>query len=217
MKKTFIMVCTAIALVSCGGRTAPTAADVVSDTVEQATAQTEEAEEIPAAEAVTAQLDEQLKSGDAKTLAKTLADAKATIEKLQSEGKADEAAAYSAKLKEYVDTNKEALNKVAKGDVTVAELVNGIANLPANLEQGAAEAQNAAEANAAKAHSDLNAAKAKTEAAVKATGEAIKQKTQADYEAAKKKSEQMMEANKNKLREAANKKLNETLNKALGE
>lgn len=141
MKKTFIMVCTAIALVSCGGRTAPTAADVVSDTVEQATAQTEEAEEIPAAEAVTAQLDEQLKSGDAKTLAKTLADAKATIEKLQSEGKADEAAAYSAKLKEYVDTNKEALNKVAKGDVTVAELVNGIANLPANLEQGAAEAK----------------------------------------------------------------------------
>ena len=200
MKKTFIMVCTAIALVSCGGRTAPTAADVVSDTVEQATAQTEEAEEIPAAEAVTAQLDEQLKSGDAKTLAKTLADAKATIEKLQSEGKADEAAAYSAKLKEYVDSKKEALNKVAKGDVTVAELVNGIANLPANLEQGAAEAQNAAEANAAKA-----------------TGEAIKEKAQADYEAAKKKSDQMMEANKNKLRKAANKKLNETLNKALGE
>lgn len=212
MKKTFIMVCTAIALVSCGGRTAPTAADVVSDTVEQATAQTEEAEEVPAAEAVTAQLDEQLKSGDAKTLAKTLADAKAIIEKLQSEGKADEAAAYSAKLKEYVDTNKEALNKVAKGDVTVAELVNGIANLPANLEQGAAEAQ-----NAAKAHNDLNAAKAKTEAAVKATGEAIKEKTQAEYDAAKKKSEEMMEANKHKLREAANKKMNEALNKALGE
>ena len=211
MKKTFIMVCTAIALVSCGGRTAPTAADVVSDTVEQATAQTEEAEEVAAAEAVTAQLDEQLKSGDAKTLAKTLADAKATIEKLQSEGKADEAAAYSAKLKEYVDTNKEALNKVAKGDVTVAELVNGIANLPANLEQGAAEA------NAAKAHNNLNAAKAKTEAAVKATGEAIKEKTQAEYDAAKKKSEEMMKANKHKLREAANKKMNEALNKALGE
>lgn len=212
MKKTFIMVCTAIALVSCGGRTAPTAADVVSDTVEQATAQTEEAEEVAAAETVTAQLDEQLKSGDAKTLAKTLADAKATIEKLQSEGKADEAAAYSAKLKEYVDTNKEALNKVAKGDVTVAELVNGIANLPANLEQGAAEAQ-----NAAKAHNDLNAAKAKTEAAVKATGEAIKEQTQAEYDAAKKKSEEMMKANKHKLREAANKKMNEALNKALGE
>lgn len=211
MKKTFIMVCTAIALVSCGGRTAPTAADVVSDTVEQATAQTEEAEEVAAAETVTAQLDEQLKSGDAKTLAKTLADAKATIEKLQSEGKADEAAAYSAKLKEYVDTNKEALNKVAKGDVTVAELVNGIANLPANLEQGAAEA------NAAKAHNDLNAAKAKTEDAVKATGEAIKEKTQAEYDAAKKKSEEMMKANKNKLREATNKKMNEALNKALGE
>lgn len=217
MKKTFIMVCTAIALVSCGGRTAPTAADVVSDTVEQATAQTEMAEEVPAAETVTAQLDEQLKSGDAKTLAKTLADAKATIEKLQSEGKADEAAAYSAKMKEYVDTNKEALNKVAKGDVTVAELVNGIANLPANIEQGAADAKNAANADAAKAHNDLNAAKAKTEAAAKATGEAIKEKAQADYEAAKKKSDQMLEANKNKLRKAANKKLNETLNKALGE
>lgn len=217
MKKTFIMVCTAIALVSCGGKTAPTAADVVSDTVEQATAQTEVAEKVPAAETVTAQLDEQLKSGDAKTLAKTLADAKATIEKLQSEGKADEAAAYSAKMKEYVDTNKEALNKVAKGDVTVAELVNGIANMPANIEQGTADAKNAANADAAKAHSDLNAAKAKTEAAAKATGEAIKEKAQADYEAAKKKSEQMMEANKNKLREAANKKLNETLNKAIGE
>ena len=153
MKKIFIMVCAAIALVSCGGKTAPSAADVVSDTTEDVTAvaaKTANEAADKAVEAVTTALDEQLKAGDAKTLAKTLASAKAAVEKLQSEGKTEEAAAYASKIKEYVDKNKEALTTAAKGDMTVADLVNGIANLPASVQQGAAAAKAAVNADASR-------------------------------------------------------------------
>ena len=170
MKKIFIMVCAAIALVSCGGKTAPSAADVVSDTTEDVTAvaaKTANEAADKAVEAVTTALDEQLKAGDAKTLAKTLASAKAAVEKLQSEGKTEEAAAYASKIKEYVDKNKEALTTAAKGDMTVADLVNGIANLPASVQQGAAAAKAAVNADAAKVASDADVAgKAAKQAAV---------------------------------------------------
>lgn len=190
MKKIFIMVCAAIALVSCGGKTAPSAADVVSDTTEDVTAvaaKTANEAADKAVEAITTALDEQLKAGDAKTLAKTLASAKATVEKLQSEGKTEEAAAYASKIKEYVDKNKEALTTAAKGDMTVADLVNGIANLPASVQQGAAAAK----------------------AAVKAHAEAAKKAAEA-HAAAK------VEEGKQKVRDAANKKVNEALNEVLG-
>ena len=178
MKKIFIMVCAVIALVSCGGKTAPSAADVVSDTTEDVTAvaaKTANEAADKAVDAVTTALDEQLKAGDAKTLAKTLASAKAAVEKLQSEGKTEEAAAYASKIKEYVDKNKEALTTAAKGDMTVADLVNGIANLPASVQQGAAAAKAAVNADAAK-----------------------------------------VEEGKQKVRDAANKKVNEALNEVLG-
>ena len=220
MKKIFIMVCAAIALVSCGGKTAPSAADVVSDTVEQATAQTEEAEQVAAAEAVTAQLDEQLKTGDAKTLAKTLASAKATVEKLQSEGKTEEAAAYASKIKEYVDKNKEALTTAAKGDMTVADLVNGIANLPASVQQGAAAAKAAVNADAAKVASDADAAgkaaKQAAETKIKEDAAAVKAHAEAAKKAAEAHAAAKVEEGKQKIRDAANKKVNEALNEVLG-
>lgn len=204
MKKIFIMVCAAIALVSCGGKTAPSAADVVSDTTEDVTAvaaKTANEAADKAVEAVTTALDEQLKAGDANTLAKTLASAKAAVEKLQSEGKTEEAAAYASKIKEYVDKNKEALTTAAKGDMTVADLVNGIANLPASVQQGAAAAKAAKQAAETKIKEDAAAVKAHAEAAKKA----------AEAHAAAK-----VEEGKQKVRDAANKKVNEALNEVLG-
>lgn len=204
MKKIFIMVCAAIALVSCGGKTAPSAADVVSDTTEDVTAvaaKTANEAADKAVEAVTTALDEQLKAGDAKTLAKTLASAKAAVEKLQSEGKTEEAAAYASKIKEYVDKNKEALTTAAKGDMTVADLVNGIANLPASVQQGAAAGKAAKQAAETKIKEDAAAVKAHAEAAKKA----------AEAHAAAK-----VEEGKQKVRDAANKKVNEALNEVLG-
>ena len=204
MKKIFIMVCAAIALVSCGGKTAPSAADVVSDTTEDVTAvaaKTANEAADKAVEAVTTALDEQLKAGDAKTLAKTLASAKSAVEKLQSEGKTEEAAAYASKIKEYVDKNKEALTTAAKGDMTVADLVNGIANLPASVQQGAAAAKAAKQAAETKIKEDAAAVKAHAEAAKKA----------AEAHAAAK-----VEEGKQKIRDAANKKVNEALNEVLG-
>lgn len=240
MKKTFVMVCAAIALVSCGGKTAPSAADVVSDTVENTAAQTAGTEAVAAdaqaadAAAVTAALDEHLKSGDAKAIGKALSEVKATVAKLQSEGKTEEAAAYASKIKEYVDNNKAAITKAAKGDMTVAGLVTGIANLPASLKQSAADAKNAVNADAGKVASDVNAAEnaakanaAATKAAAKAAGTAAKAKVEQDAAAAKAAAEAAKKAaeakaaakvqeGKQKVRDAANKKVNEALNKALG-
>ena len=127
------MVCAAVALMGCNGKTAPSAADVVSDTVENTvgTAAVETAVNpavAAAADALTKELAKHIADGDVKALAKTVADAKAKVAQLKSEGKLDEAEAYSSKIKEYVDRNKEAITKVAKGNVTVLELVNGMAN-----------------------------------------------------------------------------------------
>lgn len=219
MKKIFIMVCAAIALVSCGGKTAPSAADVVSDTTEDVTAVAAKTAN-EAVEAVTTALDEQLKAGDAKTLAKTLASAKSAVEKLQSEGKTEEAAAYASKIKEYVDKNKEALTTAAKGDMTVADLVNGIANLPASVQQGAAAAKAAVNADAAKVASDADAAgkaaKQAAETKIKEDAAAVKAHAEAAKKAAEAHAAAKVEEGKQKVRDAANKKVNEALNEVLG-
>lgn len=223
MKKIFIMVCAAIALVSCGGKTAPSAANVVSDTTEDVTAvaaKTANEAADKAVEAVTTALDEQLKAGDAKTLAKTLASAKSAVEKLQSEGKTEEAAAYASKIKEYVDKNKEALTTAAKGDMTVADLVNGIANLPASVQQGAAAAKAAVNADAAKVASDADAAgkaaKQAAETKIKEDAAAVKAHAEAAKKAAEAHAAAKVEEGKQKIRDAANKKVNEALNEVLG-
>ena len=212
MKKTFIMVFAAIALASCGGKTAPAAGDVVSDTVENvtetaATGTTDQA--TAAADSLTSALDQQLKSADAKSIAKSIADAQTTIEQLKKEGKTEEAEAYQSKIKEYVSANKDAITKVAKGDVTVGNLVNGIINLPSELKQSATDAKNAVSADANKAKT-----------AGEAVGSALKEKAKSDIENAKKATEKKaaakVEEGKQKVRDAANKKVNDVLNKALG-
>lgn len=226
MKKTFIMVCAAVALMGCNGKTAPSAADVVSDTVEKTveTAAVETAVNpavAAAADALTKELAKHIADGDVKALAKTVADAKAKVAQLKSEGKLDEAEVYLSKIKEYVDRNKEAITKVAKGNVTVLELVNGMANLPESVEQGAGEAKAAVNSDAAKAESGAkaaaaaakaagDAAAAKVESDVRAAGAAAKAKVESDVHAAKK-------AGKQKAKEAAGKTVDEILNKALGE
>lgn len=236
MKKTFIMVCAAIALVSCGGKTAPTAGDVVADTVEnttEAAPETEGAQQAAAtADSLTAVLDQQVKSADAKSIAKTVADAQATIEQLKKEGKLDEAEAYSSKIKEYVANNKEAITKAAKGDITVSDLVNGIVNLPANLKQSADDAKNAVVSDGNKVATDAKNAVSNTKNAVNAVGSAVKAKAESDakaavkaaednakakVEAAKADAKAKADAAKQKAREAANQKVNDVLNKALGQ
>lgn len=231
MKKTFIMACAAIALMSCGGKTAPAATDVVSDTVENTTADTTAAaagtETAADAAAATAEIDKHLKAGDAESMGKALAEAKATVEKLKAEGKTEEAAAYASKIKEYVEQNKSAITKAAKGDMTVGDLVNGIVNLPSSLKQSAQDAKSAVDADAGKVVSDVNAAgaAAKTAAgaaktAAKAAGAAAKAKAESDVAAAKKaaedKAKATVEEGKQKVRDAANKKVNDALNKVLG-
>ena len=201
MKKLFIMVCAAAALTACGGKQAPSASDVVADTVENTAADTTAAAQADAdraaasaAATVTSALEKNLSSADAKSLKQTVADAKETYDKLVKEGKIEEAAAYASKIKEYVNQNADAIKKVASGDVTVTELINGFVNLPSSVKQSAADAKSAvsADANQAKAGAKATEAAAKAAAAAK------------------------VEEGKQKVRDAANKKVNDVLNKALG-
>lgn len=219
MKKLFIMVCAAAALTACGGKQAPSASDVVADTVENTAADTTAAAATEAdgaaasaAASVTSALEKNLSSADAKSLKQTVADAKETYDKLVKEGKTEEAAAYASKIKEYVNQNADAIKKVASGDVTVTELINGFVNLPSSVKQSAADAKNAVNA-------DANQAKA-AETAAKAAAAAAKSKVESDVKAteaaAKAAAAAKVEEGKQKVRDAANKKVNDVLNKALG-
>ena len=157
-----------------------------------------------------------------------MASAKAAVEKLQSEGKTEEAAAYASKIKEYVDKNKEALTTAAKGDMTVADLVNGIANLPASVQQGAAAAKAAVNAAIFKdyicdvgqylADADAagKAAKQAAETKIKEDAAAVKAHAEAAKKAAEAHAAAKVEEGKQKIRDAANKKVNEALNEVLG-
>lgn len=216
MKKLFIMVCAAAALTACGGKQAPSASDVVADTVENTAADTTAAAATEAggaaasaAASVTSALEKNLSSADAKSLKQTVADAKETYDKLVKEGKTEEAAAYASKIKEYVNQNADAIKKVASGDVTVTELINGFVNLPSSVKQSAADAKNAVNA-------DANQAKAGAKAAAAAAKSKVESDVKATEAAAKAAAAAKVEEGKQKVRDAANKKVNDVLNKALG-
>ena len=223
MKKLFIMVCAAAALTACGGKQAPSASDVVADTVENTAADTTAAAAAEAdgaaasaAASVTSALEKNLSSADAKSLKQTVADAKETYDKLVKEGKTEEAAAYASKIKEYVNQNADAIKKVASGDVTVTKLINGFVNLPSSVKQSAADAKNAVNADANHAKAGAKAAETAAKAAAAAAKSKVESDVKATEAAAKAAAAAKVEEGKQKVRDAANKKVNDVLNKALG-
>ena len=219
MRKLFIMAGAVIAMASCGNKTNQNENGVDStknaDTTEITTASAE-----ASADSITNALDEQLKANDGKNVESTMTAAKAIYDRLVKEGKTEEAKAYASKLKAYYEKKKTDIEKVANGNTTINDLVNGIVNLPENAESGAESVKDAAESDAEEiANEAKTAAKEAKDAAEKKAKEAKDNAEKAVKDAknnAKEKTDKAVSDAKQKTRNAANKAVNDALNKAFG-
>lgn len=227
MKKGFLAIAAAAALVlsSCG------------DTKKNAEAAAGAADQAAAVEAVdtaalsddtnaaiatlTAQVEQAVKNKDPKVLITSLATLQATYKALVNAGQLDEAKAYGQSIKNFLAENAESIKTVTDGNTTIADLVNGIKNLPTTAETAAEQAKQAVTDDAV----NLAAPYIQKAAQTAATVEAAKAALQSAPEAAKKIVENVPEAAKeaaktaatnavNNAKAAAEKKANEEVTKA---
>ncbi len=225
MKKLFVMAAAIIALASCGNKTAQNNGTVADSTeynpVETLNATQAEATTSAVADSVTKILGEQLTAKDAKKVQSTINAVMAKYQELVKAGKTEEAALYASQVKSFVNEHAEEIKTIASGNATIADVVNGIANLPTNAKQAAEAAANAvnSDANAA-ANAATTAAKNAESNAKKAVSNAKKQ-TEENLKNAKKAAEADAKAKvdnaKQQTRDAANKAVNNALNKVLGQ
>ncbi len=211
MKKVFLFAAAiALTLASCGSKTANNAAEGDSTAVENVADSTGEASEA-ALSGETAQnvseltdaLQKAIDSKDGSSAISALAKAQEIYKNLVAQGKLDEAKAYGAAVQKWVSDNKEAIKNAANGNTTVADLVNGISNLPTSANATAEQAKAAADA-AAKVIDNIpsDVKKAATDAATKAADKAVNDAKDAANKAA------------NDAKDAAKAKANEEVNKA---
>ncbi|MBQ8657477.1 MAG: hypothetical protein IJ527_10590 [Prevotella sp.] len=141
MKKILVavMAVAAIVFTSCNGKTDKGNAVDSTDVAAELTEGTAAA--IADADALTGKLAEQLKNADPAQVQSILEEAKTKIAELAAQGNADAAAAYKAKIDEFITENAETLKSVAAGNETLSTLVTTITSMPsdaASLAEGAA-------------------------------------------------------------------------------
>ena len=140
MKKFLLVACVAVlAFASCGNKTAP-AADADSTAVE--------ANVEAFADDAVALVQKSIESADAESLKASVANLQSVYAKLVEEGKLVEAKNYALKIQEFVANNAESLKKVANGESTILQLIEGVKNLPTTAEATAEDALNAVQTDA---------------------------------------------------------------------
>mgnify|MGYP002733782911 CR=1 FL=1 len=216
MKKGFLAIAAAAALVlsSCGdtkknAEAAAGAADQVAavETVDTAALSDDTNAAIAT---LTAQVEQAVKNKDPKVLITSLATLQATYKALVNAGQLDEAKAYGQSIKNFLAENAESIKAVTEGNTTIADLVNGIKNLPTTAETTAEQAKQAVTDDAV----NLAAPYIQKAAQTAATVEAAKAALQSAPEAAKKIVENVPEVAKEAAKTAAEKKANEEVTKA---
>lgn len=226
MRKWFVLAAALVAMASCGNKNAQsegTIADSTEYNPVDTTAAPAPAKTVasPVVDSLTKVLTEQLSAKDAKQVKATVKAVMAKYQELLKAGKADEAAAYASQVKSFVDTHAEEIKNIAKGNATVAEVVNGIANLPTAAAAAVNGEANAAAQAAGKAAARAKASVKKTEGDAKQAVTDAKNQASQNAKAMKKAAEAdakaKVESAKQKTRDAANKAVNDALNKALGQ
>ena len=232
MKKLFVLAAAIITMASCGNKTAQNEGTVADSNeynpVEQKAEIPAKATTSAVADSVTKVLSEQLSNKDGKQVKATIKSVMAKYQELVKAGKTEEAAAYAAQVKAFVNEHAAELKKFTSGNATVAEVINGIANLPTDAKQAATEAANAvnADANAANkaANATANAAKASVKKAESDAKKAVSdaktaatKKVNDTKKAAEAEAKAKVENAKQQTRDAANKAVNNALNKVLGQ
>ena len=217
MKKAFIMAAAiALTLASCGSKTQSNTAgadSAATETVDTTAEEAAEAADVEAAltpdskatvENLGAELKKAIEAKDSKAAITTLANLQTIYKNLVAQGKLDEAKAYGSSIKQLVSENADAIKNVASGNVTIQQLVDGVANLPTSASATAEEAKAAISSDIANLASPTIA---KGETAVK-TAEAaaaiVKNAPEAVKTAAKDAANQAVSDAKQKANDAVN-------------
>lgn len=147
MKKIFVLAIAACALTlsSCGNKTQKAApADSTNvETTDSAKANALSGETKTTVDNITAQLLNDVKSGDKTKVISSLANLETIYKNLVDAGKLDEAKSYGSAIQAFVNEHATEIKNVASGNTTIADLINGIANLPTTAEATADEAKKA--------------------------------------------------------------------------
>lgn len=194
MKKVFFAaaILAAATLTGCGNKT-NAGAEGTADSLENVDSlMTGEA--VDEADATFKDVEASLASKDANGLESAIASLKAKYDELVKSGKTEEAAAYAAKIKTYLEQHADEVKAIASGNSTVNEIVNTVTSLPTSAEDV------------------VSTAKESAENAVSEGKKAVEEKVEA------KKTEVKQKANDavNKAADKANKAVSGAINKAFG-
>lgn len=153
MQKVFLFATViALTLASCGNKSqsnAPEAGSTAVETVDSTAATTEEAatplteEAKVTVENLTGELQKAITAKDSKATIATLANLQTIYKNLVVQGKLDEAKSYGSAIKTFVSNHADDIKNVAEGNTTVAQLVEGIKNLPTSASTTAEQAKEA--------------------------------------------------------------------------
>lgn len=156
MKKLFFSaLIVALAMTSCGSKTQGTANNDSDSTTEVASADTTAAsseaatssseslspESKTTVENLTSQLQKAISTNDSKAAISTLANLQTIYKNLIEQGKNEEAKKYGEAIKKIINENNDALKSLKSGNTTIADLVNGIKNLPTSANATAEQAK----------------------------------------------------------------------------
>lgn len=179
MKKIFVAIAAiaAFTLVSCDG-------NVNKGTDADSTAVVTEQDDLSA-------LEEAIESGDEEAIKAELSKIEDYVQNLDS----SEVKKFAYKLQEFAANHKDDLDKLATGEFTVTDIINGVKSIPSTATSLGKEAGEAAT-------SDANKVNEQTKAAAEAAKEQIK-------DAAKAKANEAAEAAAQKANEQASKAIND--------
>lgn len=173
MKKIFVCAIALMALMfaNCGNKQNGSAENADSTATDTVAVVSEGA--VGEAETLLTDLKEKLNSQDANGLEQVITSAKQKIDELVKAGKVEEAKAYAAKVKTFIDENAESIKQVAGGNSTISSIVNTISALPTDAESAVSSVGESVKSDAEKAVQS-----AKEEAETKATEakESVKKK-----------------------------------------
>lgn len=197
MKKIFIAIAAlaAMTFASCGGSTSQAEG---ADSIAVDSAVVEETNVVEAteqAEALITDLTQKVQAGNTNSIVEKVKEAALYVQTLAANGDTEAVKAYTSKLKEFVEANKDKLDQLATEKTTISELITKVASTPAEAENVlnqtaealGADAETVKEAANAlkdaaktkvdeKANEAANAAKAKAEEKVNAAVEDAKSK-----------------------------------------
>jgi hypothetical protein len=207
----------AMTFAACGNKSqsaAPAADSAQSDSVAAVDTASLAPEAKAALGALTLQLQKAVESKDPKAVTTALANLEATYKTLVNTGNLEDAKTYGSAIKQFVSESADSIKQIASGNTTIAELVNGIANLPTTAETTAEQAKAAVSEDVVNLASSAIAKGASAKATAETAAAALKNAPATAASVASAAATTAVETAKTNAENKVNEKVNETKEKA---